>query len=70
MCRICKKSPCERFCPNENTSFYEECTECGGTIYSGQEHYDLNGKRFHPECINYLTSTDILDVLEIYPEIY
>lgn len=65
MCRICRQTPCMHFCPNEDTSMYDDCTECGGTIYSGQEHYDLKGHKFHKECIEHLDSTDILRLLNI-----
>jgi len=67
MCQICKRTPCMPMCPNERSSSYDDCAECGSSIYQGQEHYNLNGYKFHSNCITLLDSAEILRILNIKP---
>ncbi len=70
MCYLCKEAPCDVNCPSFVDSSLEECAECGAYVSEGQEFYDLNGYKYHKECISMLTSTDILDVLEVKPRTF
>ncbi|MBQ3588974.1 MAG: hypothetical protein II980_00845 [Clostridia bacterium] len=70
MCYICKQTPCHQACPDFENSSFDICAECGSYICQGQEFYELKGNKYHEECISMLTSTDILDVLKITPQVF
>ena len=67
MCYLCKESPCVPSCPSFSDSSLDDCSECGSSICHGQQFYNLNGYKFHEECVSLLNSTDILEILEIKP---
>ena len=56
-CQITKETP-------ENY-----CLECGSDITKGDKFYDLNGYKIHKGCIKMIPSTNILDFLEIKPQV-
>ena len=69
MCYLCNEAPCHMACPHFVDSSLQDCAECGSYICEGDKFYDLNGYKYHRECISMLTSTDILEILEIEPQV-
>lgn len=46
------------------------CPFCGEIIAEGERYYELNGKRYHADCVNdNLCVIEVLDILGIKREI-
>lgn len=70
MCYLCNQVPCPSACPNATSISCDICSECGADICQGEEFYNLNGNKYHKECVSMLTSTYILKVLKIMPQVF
>jgi hypothetical protein len=66
MCNICnERYGHDIWCPDYVNSELRECNECGSYIHQGQGFYKLGDLYFHKDCINNLTATDVLEILNI-----
>ena len=39
------------------------CDECGEPIYDGEKYYELNGEAICGDCVDNMTSRELLDFL-------
>lgn len=66
MCQYCLTSPCPSGCPN-----YEEpdpeyvCDECGEGIYHDDKFVDIDGERYHLECLGGMDIEKLLILLGV-----
>ncbi len=60
MCEICRRSPCDARCPNapEPRAIYK-CAYCGEGITNGEKYLEYNGKYYHLDCIEEMSSDEI-----------
>lgn len=68
MCYICNDTPHSIGCPFYNDASYDKCSVCGNGIYKGQRFFDFKEEKIHSSCIKDLSSTEILDILNIQPK--
>ena len=69
MCSVCLRSPCDPRCPNapEPPSVHT-CKDCGEGIVSGDEFAEINGEYYHIECLENMTTRELLALLDVYTE--
>ncbi len=68
MCYVCKSSPHLQDCPFHKNASLLNCSVCGRSIYKGQKYFDFKSELIHSQCVMDLSSTEILDVLQIEPK--
>ena len=68
MCYICNATPHQVGCPFYDNASYDKCSVCGNGIYKGQRFFDFKEEKIHSSCIKDLSSTEILDILNIQPK--
>ncbi len=69
MCYICNETPHSVGCPFYENSSFDKCSVCGNGIYEGQKFFDFNEEQIHYDCIKDLSSMEILDILQIEPQV-
>ena len=63
MCSVCKSFKCHPSCPNApEPKRYAVCKMCHEDILDGEEMVEIEGKKYHLDC---LSASDVLDLLEI-----
>ena len=63
MCEICRQSPCHPRCPNAPDppmSCY--CTYCCEPIYVGEEYMEIDGDKYHEECLKGAAEEIVMDM--------
>lgn len=65
MCEICLHSPCLRGCPNEEIPVAGTCDHCGDDLAVGDKYVDLYGYHVCENCIDNMTVSDILEILDL-----
>lgn len=70
MCDICRQVPCHPRCPNAPAPRgVHTCKYCGEPIIAGEKMWELEGDHYHDDCIDDMTSKELLDkVFHITPE--
>ncbi len=64
MCKVCRMIPCNPRCPNapEPKPKYE-CSKCGYGIYAGDKYLDGPEGYVCKECLDDMTSGELLEML-------
>ncbi len=66
MCAICMKSPCDSRCPNApDPPAVFNCKGCGEGILVGDEYAEIDGERYHIECLDDMTTLEILKLFDV-----
>lgn len=61
MCELCMSFPCLSGCPNEEEApVVATCATCGEPIYKGEEAADIDGNMHHVECLENITTRELL----------
>lgn len=64
MCEMCRMMPCSPRCPNAPEPKPEhECSKCGYGIYAGDKYLDGPAGYVCRECLDDMTSGEILKLL-------
>ena len=58
MCELCRHNPCSAGCPNapDDEAIYI-CDECEEGIYDGDAYYEIGGKIYCQNCVDYAHQT-------------
>ena len=66
MCDICHQYNCPSSCPNASDCVIGRCAYCGEAIRDYESTITLeDGRKYHRECLEDMTITDLLDELDI-----
>ncbi len=66
MCQYCLTPQCPSGCPNyEGPDPEYVCDECGEGIYSDDKYVDIDGNRYHLDCVEDMSITDLLALLGV-----
>lgn len=66
MCQYCLTSPCPSGCPNfEEPDPEYICDDCHCGIYHEDEFADINGKRYHLECLEEMSIKKLMALLGV-----
>lgn len=64
MCSICHSTPCLSACPNAKEPYsIGKCKYCGDPIYVGEEYGEIEGRKYHYECLGEFSVTDWLEIV-------
>lgn len=67
MCDLCMRFPCITGCPNSaEPPIVAQCATCGHSIYQGEEITEINSALYHVECLENLTTRELLELLGCY----
>lgn len=69
MCSLCLRSPCDARCPNAPAppAVYT-CKDCGEDIVPGDEFAEIDGEYYHIECLEDMTTRELLKLFDVYTE--
>ena len=64
MCSVCMRVPCHPRCPNapEPVSIYR-CGKCGEGIFEGDKYYDSQKVYICEECLDDMSSGELLELV-------
>ena len=65
MCEYCHQSPCHPRCPNYVPEKVYTCTMCDEPIDEGEEYVDIDGDPCHFDCVDDLTTKELLGFLDV-----
>ena len=66
MCQYCLTSPCPSGCPNADEPEAEfDCKYCGDGIFKEDEYVEIEGVRYHLDCLNDMGIKELLELLEV-----
>lgn len=69
MCDLCLHFPCVDGCPNgPEPEIVETCPICNDSIYEGEEVADICGALYHVECLEQMSTRELLGLFDVYTE--
>lgn len=69
MCSLCRVLPCDPRCPNAPEPLaVHTCKDCGEGIVPGDEFVEIDGEYYHLECLEDMTTRELLELFCVYPE--
>lgn len=64
MCSICRSYPCLSGCPNApDPPSIGDCEYCREPIFVGDEYAEIDGEKYHKECLDEFSTSDWLEKL-------
>lgn len=64
MCSLCLSTPCHTRCPNAPEPVaVHRCGKCGEGIFKGDKYFDGQGGCICEECLDDMTSGELLEML-------
>lgn len=69
MCELCHSFPCIDGCPNcEEPKAVDTCPACDSPIYEGEEVAEINCTLYHVECLEEMSTIELLAMFDVYTE--
>lgn len=66
MCYGCPKMVCDCRCPDApEPQTIGTCQECGDGIQIGEEYAEINGVKYHLECLEDMPTKKLLEMLDV-----
>lgn len=70
MCEICQRMICPSNCPNApEPEEVEHCEYCDEGIFEDEKMIEVNGKFYHLDCLDDMTTTELLELLGVEIEV-
>lgn len=67
--KLCLRSPCDARCPNApEPPAVHICKDCGENIVPGDECAEIDGSYYHIECLENMTTRELLALFDVFPE--
>ena len=66
MCYGCRKIVCDSRCPDApEPKTIGKCKECGNGIQLGEEYAEIDGRKYHYDCLDYFSTRQWLELFDI-----
>lgn len=66
MCLGCRKMVCDSRCPNApEPRSVGICRECDGSIQIGEEYAEIDGRKYHLECLDSMSARELLQLFDV-----
>lgn len=65
MCCYCLQSPCPPGCPNYDPPSNGTCAACGDFLPIKSRIVNIDGKKYHYDCVNEMTFSEVLELAGI-----
>lgn len=67
MCSVCWHSPCDPRCPNApEPPAIDTCPNCNEGIALGEEYAEIDGVKYHIECLEDMDIRELLKLFDVY----